>query len=349
MLRPIHVGIAVSTCICINVANAHHSYAEYDDQQTIEFEGRLVDVAWQNPHVRIVVEAADPIRGKLTWDIETTSLNAMRRISVPFGILTTGGTVKVAGWPSKKSNSRMYATHLLAPNGQEMVFWRLATPRWSDTALGFGSVETVAQFRGGVAAETPTLFTVWATDVDDLPSYVPAITTPLPLTESAQKAVAAFDPTNETVTVGCTPKGMPIVMLQPPPIEFVDRGDTILLRTEEYDSVRTIHMKPAGSADPQPRTPLGYSVGRWEDKTLVVETNQVSAKYLNARGAPLGGSARFVERFTPSTDGSRLDYTLTITDPDSLTATVERKRWWVRRPGEQVMAFHCGERVERPN
>jgi len=27
---------------------------------------------------------------------------------------------------------------------------------------------------------------------------------------------------------------MPIVMLQPLPMEFVDRGDTILLQTEEY-------------------------------------------------------------------------------------------------------------------
>ena len=56
------------------------------------------------------------------------------------------------------------------------------------------------------------------------------------------------------------------------------------------------------AADPgtQPRTPLGYSVGRWDGKTLVVETSRVSAPYLNADGVPLGAGARFVERFTPT-------------------------------------------------
>jgi hypothetical protein len=98
-------------------------------------------------------------------------------------------------------------------------------------------------------------------------------------------------------------------------------------------------------ADPeaQPRTPLGYSIGRWEGKTLVVETSRVNAPYINARGVPLGAAARFVERFTPTTDGSRLDYTVTITDPDSLAAPAELRRSWVWRPGEQVMAFNCAE------
>ena len=51
-------------------------------------------------------------------------------------------------------------------------------------------------------------------------------------------------------------------MSQPPPMEFIDRGDTILLRMEEYDTVRTIHMTAAADPGTQPRTPLGYSVGR---------------------------------------------------------------------------------------
>ena len=37
-------------------------------------------------------------------------------------------------------------------------------------------------------------------------------------------------------------------MGQPFPIEFVDRGDTILLRLEEYDAVRTIYLPGARSA-----------------------------------------------------------------------------------------------------
>jgi hypothetical protein len=136
---------------------------------------------------------------------------------------------------------------------------------------------------------------------------------------------------------------MPRVMSQPPPMELIDDGDTVRMRLEEYDMIRTFHM--SGAADPatQPRTPLGYSVGRWDGTTLVVETTRVSAPYLTAAGIPIGENARFVERFTPTADGSRLDYTLDVTDPYSLAAPARFLRTWVWRPGEKVLPFECKE------
>ena len=325
-------------------AYAHHSYAEYDDQRTIEFEGTLLDVAWQNPHARFMVEAKDENNRVVVWDIEATSVNSMHRMNVPLDILTIGQNVKFAGWPSKRAGNRIYATNLQAPDGREVVLWRYSTPRWASTALGVGSAEAAPR-GGGVASDTDSLFRVWSTDTTDVASLAAWFGAPMALTASAQKAVSDFDPVNDTVTPECTPKGMPIIMGQPPPMEFVDRGDTILLRTEEYDTVRTIHMTAQGNPEAQPKTHVGFSIGRWEGKTLVIETSRVNARYLNASGVPLGPSARFVERFTPTADGSRLDYTLTITDPDSLTAPAELKRYWVWRPDARVLPFNCGERA----
>ena len=57
----------------------------------------------------------------------------------------------------------------------------------------------------------------------------------------------------------------------------------------------------------------------------------------------MGPSAKLIERFSPSADGSRLNYMLSIVDPDSLTAPIEGKRAWVWRPGERVMPFNCTE------
>jgi hypothetical protein len=133
---------------------------------------------------------------------------------------------------------------------------------------------------------------------------------------------------------------MPEIMSRPFSIEFVDREDTILLRVEEYDTVRTIRMRDGASAQAQPETALGYSTGRWEGPTLVIDTSRINAaQYINNRGVPLGKGARLLERFTPSADGSCLHYSLTITAPDSLTEPVEQKRSWV--PGDRVMPFNC--------
>src|SRR5690606_15217434 len=121
------------------------------------------------------------------------------------------------------------------------------------------------------------------------------------------------------------------------PLDIVDRGNTILVRLEEYDAVRTIHMD--GGVDPstQPRTPLGYSVGRWEGITLVVETTRLGAGWV-----PLGPSAHILERFTPGDDG-RLHYTIRVTDPDFTTQPFEASRYWVARPGDEVLPFECKE------
>jgi hypothetical protein len=134
---------------------------------------------------------------------------------------------------------------------------------------------------------------------------------------------------------------MPVVMIQPPPIEIIDRGETVLIRTEEYDTVRTIHMTASAATAEVTRSPLGHSIGRWDGSTLVVETTRVSYPYLNSAGVPLGPDAQFVERFIPAADGSRLDYSLTVTDPRSLLAPAEMVRHWVWRPGEKVLPFNC--------
>ena len=64
-------------------------------------------------------------------------------------------------------------------------------------------------------------------------------------------------------------------------------------------------------------------------------------------GIPQGPSSSIVERFTPTPDGTRLGYTMTITDPATFTAPVELKRSWVWRPDETVKPYDCVERKNR--
>ena len=321
---------------------AHHSYSEYDDTKSVEVKGKLLEVAWQNPHARILVESVDAAGMRVTWDIESAGLNNFRRMNVPLEIFAVGDIVKVAGWPSKRSNVRMYGTNLLADDGQELVMWRYSKPLWSAKSLGYGS--DFSLFESGTASGAATLFRTWVSDLDDPdanPSSLFAGVT-WPLTEKARQAAAQFNPVTDTTTEGCTPKGMPAIIRQPFPIEFVDGGKTIELKMEEYDTRRTIHLgAPASGGADVPRTPLGYSVGTWQGTTLVVETTRLSEPYLNNTGVPMSPAAKLVERFSPSADGSRLNYTIVVTDPESLTASIEGRRSWVWRPDEKVMPFNC--------
>ena len=347
------VRYILNLAICCLAANAfaHHSYTEFDDKRIVEIVGVLTKAAWQNPHAKLEVESKDAQGKVVRYDIETTPLNFLRRWQVPLEIYEVGSTVKVAGWPSKREAARIYGTNILSADGRETVLWR-SQPRWKSTAFGTEPTSSSTAAAAGIPPAT-SIFQVWGSGyarpgVPDDPDAVPGtlFRTPLPLTKAAQQAAAAYDPVTQAEQ-GCTPRGMPWIMAVPYPMELLDRGDTIMFHQEENDVVRTFHMNgDSRAAASQPLTPLGYSVGRWDGDTLVVETSRASSKYFT----PIGNfseNAQYVERFELAVDGSRLLYTLTISDPAVLTEPVELKRSWIQVPGEKVMAFKCDEAALR--
>ena len=138
---------------------AHHSGSEYD-RRTIEIEGRLVEVAWQNPHVHFLVRTTDPSGKPVTWDIEANSLSIMRRTDATPETLKVGDIIKVAGAPSRQNPTRMWAMNILAANGREIVLGPGIQPRWKTTAAGSKST----WFEGGTAADKSAgIFRVWST------------------------------------------------------------------------------------------------------------------------------------------------------------------------------------------
>jgi hypothetical protein len=134
---------------------------------------------------------------------------------------------------------------------------------------------------------------------------------------------------------------MPTIMEQPYPMDLVDKGDVILLRAEEYDTVRTIHMTGSADVEKQPKSLLGYSTGHWEGKTLVVATSRINWRHFDVSGVPLGSAATVVERFTPNADGIHLNYTMTVTDPETFTEPVELTSTRGLKPDEQVRPYNC--------
>ena len=64
----------------------------------------------------------------------------------------------------------------------------------------------------------------------------------------------------------------------------------------------------------------------------------------SADGVPQSDQISLVERFTPNADYSRLDYTLTVTDPVYFTETFELTRYFVWRPEMTVASYNCLDR-----
>ena len=159
------------------------------------------------------------------------------------------------------------------------------------------------------------------------------------LTPAGQQALTTWDPVKHPV-LECVPRGMPARMLAGP-IEFLDEGERITIKSIWWGGQRVIHLStnevPAGTE----HTRLGYSRGSWDNGALVVETTHVDWPHFDRRGTPQSDQMEFVERFEMGADESRMQYTLTGTDSVMFTEPVTVKTNWVWTPGREVYTSDC--------
>jgi hypothetical protein len=274
------------------------------------------------------------------WRIETGSVSVLRVRGFDRDVVTVGDRVRVAGEPSLKRANGLYARNVLLPSGEEVLLSIGIDPRWSGTE----TAELLeAQFDEDVAAAARAsadgLFRVWSTVFED-PNSFPMFKGNYPVKEAAKAVKAEWDP-NSVIVQGCAFKGMPALMVTPYPMEFVDDGDEILVRFEEEDAMRVIHMDPSAAKPADFDSVYGFSRGRFEGEALVVETDSIGAEFFDYEGTPQGADARYVERFDLSDDESRLDYRITVIDPDTFTETFDLTRYFVWRPELAVHPYDC--------
>ena len=324
---------------------AHHSFAgQFDPNGSMEIEGELIEIRFTNPHGLLKVRTVD--QGKVViWELETAGASQMVRSGVQKEYLKVGDKVRAAGWPPVTAKREMHATNLLTPSGRELILFRGATPKFANSATG--SYDYARKREGDKSRPQLGLFRIWSfTGI--APFLLPEdINTNFnlntyPLTEAARQSVAKFNRAKDNPTLNCRAKGMPMIMENPYPFAISKKGNDIEIQIEEYDLLRTIHMNQTAAPRGTKASLLGYSVGRMEGNTLVVTTTNVSFPWFDQAGIPQSEQSVLVERFTPTADGSRLDYTVTVTDPVNLTKPVTLNRYWLDL-GEKIERYNCEE------
>lgn len=182
------------------------------------------------------------------------------------------------------------------------------------------------------------IFRVWSSEVTDRASF-PLFKGDYPLTEWAEQVRQNWDPSSSEL-LGCYGKGMPLLMITPLPVEFVRRGDDIVMKFQVDDVERIIHLT-GNAAPPEEALFLGYSEGRWEDGTPVVETSRISASDFDGSGVFQIRDISLVERFTVSDNGEFLDYRLTVTDPATFSRPFDLTKYRVWRPEIAIQPWDC--------
>jgi hypothetical protein len=144
----------------------------------------------------------------------------------------------------------------------------------------------------------------------------------------------------------CYMAGVPRAMYMPYPIQILQTDEQILMAFEYASAGRTIHLKDHREA-PVPSW-MGWSNGRWEGETLVVEvTSQNGNSWLDRVGNYATDTLKVTERYTLR-DADHLMYEATLEDPAVFTRPFKISFPLYRRiePDIDLGEMKCVEFVE---
>jgi hypothetical protein len=144
----------------------------------------------------------------------------------------------------------------------------------------------------------------------------------------------------------CYMPGVPRATYLPYPFQIIQGTDNILIAYEFATANRTVAMKKHEEAPYD--LWMGWSNGRWEGDTLVVDVTGLNGKsWLDRAGNYVSNNVHVVERYT-LTDANHIQYEATIEDPSIFT-----RPWKISLPlyrrmekNAQLLEFKCVEFAE---
>jgi hypothetical protein len=144
----------------------------------------------------------------------------------------------------------------------------------------------------------------------------------------------------------CYRPGVPRATYMPFPFQIFQTPEQILIVYEYKGAIRTIYMN--GKSEPPSDTWMGWSTGRWEGETLVVDVTGFNDNtWFDRAGNFHSDELHVVERYTPVSP-YHLQYEATIEDKKVFTRPWKISLPIYRRmePNVQLVEFNCVPFVE---
>jgi hypothetical protein len=142
----------------------------------------------------------------------------------------------------------------------------------------------------------------------------------------------------------CLPLGFMQLHTHSQPRKVVQTANDIVIMYEANGGLRNIFTdgRALPTNDPTPWW-FGYSVGKYEGDTLVVETVGLRDEgWLDVQGAPFTNSAKITEKFRRPSYG-RIEIDVTINDPKAYTKPWTVRVNWRLAADEDLIEFICQE------
>jgi hypothetical protein len=268
------------------------------------------------------------------------SRNVTRLIStLLLGVAVVGSTAVAAQWPSRPTPGPK------TTDGKPDL--RGPTPRTADGKPDLSGVwETIQGRRGGgpaIAAEgtgeLPPSGSIFGNVGDQTPGGAPYQPWAAELVKKRQA-----DNSKDNPDAHCLPMGVMQMTSHPYPKKIIQTpSEVIVIYEGSGTTVRELFLDgrvPAKDVEPWWN---GYSTGRWEGDTLVVDITGFNDKtWLAGTGTFHTDALHITERFT-RVNKDQINYEVTMEDPNVLTKSWTLTSTLMLREGSRLEEYVCAE------
>jgi hypothetical protein len=339
--------------------------ATYDDDRQLRLEGVVTHVDWVNPRAYLRLNVRDASGVLANWAVEIGNPLELERRGWTASTVRPGDVVVVSGNPAKGAVLRAFARAVTLKRTGARVFSTTtataaaatggAVPRWPNGQVrlgappgqkGYWSAPSARALVETSAAKVQVDDAGLLADLSDADRVAPFLPWAKAVYMYRQRTLLADDPIGR-----CLPPGGPRQFHSAVGFQFVEQpelGRILVLLGGGNRNWRVIYTdgRPVGQPAEAVPSYYGYSVGRWEKDTLLVDSVGYNERFwMTNGGLPHTEALHLLERFT-RTALSTLRYEVTIDDPRTYTRPWTGG-WTVQwAAGQEMPEYFCEENAE---
>lgn len=119
-------GVRLVALLCVAAlpavsAQAHHSFAMFDNSRSITIHGKVTSYQWTNPHVYLEIDADSDKNGAKHYTLEMTSPSMLHRGGWTSRTVKPGDVVTAVVSPLRDGQPGGLLLQLTLPNGKKVM------------------------------------------------------------------------------------------------------------------------------------------------------------------------------------------------------------------------------------
>ncbi|MFL2545803.1 MAG: DUF6152 family protein [Candidatus Rariloculaceae bacterium] len=309
MLRLLTAAFGLVLATVAPLAGAHHGFAaHFDPDQLIRIEGTVKQFDFINPHSFLLIDSVNDAGEPVVYVCDLQARTQLARRGEDETLFTVGEPIVVEGFLARRDPYGCEFGRGTFADGSTFTMRSVDQARTQFAAI---SVPPLAE------GASRTVFGTWIRPGMFGDNSGRGSSSGLDsVTEAGLAAREAFDPIADNPVNFCR-GGSPIRNWGAPGLasRITQVNNEIYIYHESMDITRTVHMNMSGHPDNIEPSEMGYSIGRFEDGTLVVETANFSAGTITGSNMH-SAQMTLVERISVTPDKGRLLNEWVINDPE---------------------------------